>query len=206
VNGYGLYSYAILPSNSERAALFLKEVFKSIPAIGNIQALPAQLNILYVPLLKDKEAAFTAMQQTSGDDAAKLGAEYAKSFYDYGMASALLNHVCNPPDPSVKELCSGSLSRGPYLFTYAAPASKMEPVPPPFLFVDLSLVDPKGFGELLDAFRAQVKREDISDRARIDTLRLKVLQFVLQGSTVIGPVQEAVGKIIHTAFGGGDKK
>jgi hypothetical protein len=205
VDGYGLYSYAILPSDSERAALFLNEVFKEFLSIGTFTQTRASLNILYVPLRKDKQAEFTAMLRAAGS-AATLGAEYTKSFYDYGMAQALLNRVCNPPDPSVQAACSGSLSKGPYLFTYVAPASKIEPLPPPFLFVDLSRVEPKGFAELLDAFRAQVKQDDISDQARIETLRLKVLEFVLRGSSVVGPVHEAVAKIIHAAFGSGDKK
>ena len=99
--GYGLYSYAILPSDSNRAALFLGEVFKEIPSIGNTSAAPAQANIFYIPLRKDKEADFMTMLQAPGRNAEKLGAEYTKSFYDYRMARALLNHVCNPPDPSV---------------------------------------------------------------------------------------------------------
>jgi hypothetical protein len=206
VDGYGLYSYAIMPFNSDRARLFLSEVFKSVPSIDKAGAPPHRLNIFYVPLLKEKEAGLTAMLQTSDGDPAKIGAEYAKSFYDYEMARVLLNHVCNPPDPKLRDLCNGGLSGGPYILTYAAPASTMEPLPPPFLFVDLSLVEARGFAELLDAFKAQVKREDISDRARIDTLQLKVLQFVMQASVTIGPVEEAVGKIIHAVFGGSEKK
>jgi hypothetical protein len=204
--GYGLYSYAILPMYSERATQFLGELFRSVPSIKDTSARPDQLNIFYVPLLKEKEVEYSKLLESRGGDPTKLAAEYGQSFYDYRMARALLNHVCNPPDDSLRDLCSGGLSGGPYLLTYAAPASQMEPLPPPFLFVDLSLVEARGFAELLDAFKAQVKREDISDRARIDTLRLKVLQYVMQASVTIGPVEEAVGKIIHAVFGGGEKK
>jgi hypothetical protein len=205
VDGYGLYSYAILPSDSNRAALFLSEAFKEIPSIGDTSARPAQLNIFYIPLRKDKEADFAALLRTPGHDAAKLGAEYTKSFYDYRMARALLDHVCNPPDPSVLELCNGDLSRGPYIFTYASPASKIEPVPPPFLFVDLSDVHERAFGELLAAFQAQVKREDIADQAKIRTMRLNILQVVLTAADWISPVQKAIADIVHTASGD-DKK
>jgi hypothetical protein len=204
--GYGLYSYAILPSDSNRAALFLGEVFKEIPSIGNTSASPAQANIFYIPLRKDKEADFMAMLQTPGRDAAKLGAEYTKSFYDYKMARALLDHVCNPPDPSVLDLCNGDLSRGPYIFTYASPASKVEPVPPPFLFVDLSDVHERAFGELLAAFQAQVKREDITDQARIRTMRLNILQVALTAADWVSPVQKAIADIVRSATGGDDKK
>jgi hypothetical protein len=199
VDGYGLYSYAILPSDSTRAALFLSEAFKEIPSIGDTSARPAQLNIFYIPLRKDKEADFAAMLRAPGRDPAKLGAEYTKSFYDYRMARALLDHVCNPPDPSVLELCNGDLSRGPYIFTYASPASKIEPVPPPFLFVDLSDVHERAFGELLAAFQAQVKREDIADQAKIRTMRLNILQVVLTAADWVSPVQKAIADIVHSA-------
>jgi hypothetical protein len=204
-DGYGLYSYVILPSDDNRASLFLSEVFKEIPSIGDTSAKPAQLNILYVPLRKDKEADFAAMLRAPNRDAAKLGAEYTKSFYDYKIARALLDHVCNPPDPSVLELCNGDLSRGPYIFTYASPASKIEPVPPPFLFVDLSDVHERAFGELLAAFQAQVKREDIADQARIRTMRLNILQVVLTAADWVSPVQKAIADIVHSASGD-DKK
>jgi hypothetical protein len=205
VDGYGLYSYAILPSDSDRAALFLGEVFKEIPSIGGTSARPSQLNIFYIPLRKDKEADLVAMLRTPGRDAGKIGAEYTKSFYDYRMARALLDHVCNPPDPSVLDLCDGALSGGPYIFAYASPASKMEPVPPPFLFVDLSDVHERAFGEFLAAFQAQVKREDISDQARIRTLRLRILDIALTAADWVGPVQKAVADIARSA-GGDDKK
>jgi hypothetical protein len=201
VDGYGLYSYVILPSGSDRAALLLSEVFKEIPSIGDTSAKPSQLNILYVPLRKDKEADFAAMLKAPGRDAAKLGAEYTKTFYDYRIARALLDHVCNPPDPSVLKLCNGDLSRGPYIFTYASPASKMEPVPPPFLLVDLSDVHERAFGELLAAFQAQVKREDIGDQAKIRTMRLNILQIALTAADWVTPVQKAIADIVHTATG-----
>ena len=121
------------------------------------------------------------------------------------MARALLDHVCNPPDPSVLKLCNGDLSRGPYIFTYASPASKMEPVPPPFLLVDLSDVHERAFGELLAAFQAQVKREDIADQAKIRTMRLNILQVVLTAADWVSPVQKAIADIVHSASGD-DKK
>jgi hypothetical protein len=204
-DGYGLYSYVILPSDDNRAALFLSEVFKEIPSIGDTSAKPSQLNILYIPLRKDKEGDFAAMLKAPGRDAAKLGAEYTKTFYDYRIARALLDHVCNPPDPSVEKLCSGDLSRGPYIFTYASPASRIEPVPPPFLLVDLSDVHERAFGELLAAFQAQVKREDIGDQAKIRTMRLNILQIALTAADWVTPVQKAIADIVHTATGDGKK-
>jgi hypothetical protein len=203
--GYGLYSYAILPSESSRAATFLSRLFKEIPSIGETGAQRSQLNVFYVPLKKDRESDFATLIQASGANADRLGAEYSKSFYDYRIARALLNHVCNPPADSVRQLCEGDLSRGPYIFTYASPASSMDSVPPPFLFVDLSNVHEQAFGELIAAFRSQVKREDISDQARIRTLRLTILEIALTAADWVNPVQKAIAEIVH-APSADDKK
>jgi hypothetical protein len=195
--GYGLYSYAILPSGTKRAETFLTELFKEVPSIGQTAARRSQLNIFYVPLRRDREAEFAALLQTSGTNAEKIGAEYSRSLYDYRMARALLDHVCNPPAERVRVLCDGDLSRGPYIFTYASPASSMNSVPPPFLFVDLSDVHEQAFGEFIDAFKSQVKSDDITDQARIQTLRLTILNIALTAADWVNPVEKALGDIVH---------
>jgi hypothetical protein len=196
--GYGLYSYAILASDTRRAAIFLTELFKKIPLIDQTSARPSQLNIFFIPLQKDKERDFATLMQTSSTNAEKLGADYSRSFYDYRMARALLDHLCNPPADSVRRLCDGDLSRGPYIFTYASPASGMNSVPPPFLFVDLSNVHAQAFGEFIAAFRAQVKRDDITDQARIRTLRLTILDVALTAADWVSPVERAIADIVHS--------
>jgi hypothetical protein len=196
--GYGLYSYAILPSESRRAAIFLSQLFREIPSIGETGAQRSQLNIFYVPLKKDRENEFATLIQASGANSEKMGAEYSRSFYDYKIARALLNHVCNPPAASIRRLCDGDLSIGPYIFTYASPASSMSSVPPPYLFVDLSDVHSQAFGELIAAFRSQLKRDDISDQARIRTLRLMILDIALTAADWVNPVEKAIADIVHS--------
>jgi hypothetical protein len=102
-------------------------------------------------------------------------------------------------------VCEGDLSRGPYIFAYAKPASKVTPVPPPFLFMDLSDVHERAFPEFIAAFKAQVKREDISDRAKIDTLRLKLVSIVLTAADWLVPMQKPVADIVHSASGQSEK-
>ena len=124
------------------------------------------------------------------------------SFYNFKIARAILDHLCGSPPDNMRELCQSDL-RGPYIFTYAAPASKLEAVPPPYLFVDFSEVDLRAFGEMLSAYRAQVKREDVNDNARINTLRLRILQIALKASDWVTPIQSAVqysiDGIVHSA-------
>ena len=81
-------------------------------------------------------------------------------------------------------------------------------MPPPFLFIDLSDVHERAFPEIIAAFKAQVKREDISDRAKIDTLRLKLQSIALTAADWLVPVQKATADIVHTVSGRseGDKK
>jgi len=202
--GYGLYSYAVLASNSsDRSAAFLAEVFKSIPSIEETAAKRAQLNIFYVPIKKEKSNDYADAVKSSGTDVKTLGATYAASLYDYKVGRAILNHICNPPADPMRDLCQGDMSRGPYIFTYEKPASDMEPVPPPFLFVDLSDIHPGAFGEFVSAFRAQVKREDISDGARINTTRLALLGLLLKASDWMPQMEKSVVDIVHSVGPGG---
>ena len=199
VPDFGLSSYVILPRPSERATRLLTEIFTDVPAISDFAANPRQLNILYIPLRKESAARFHDLRRRLGRTPDRMAADYTATFYDYRMARALLHAVCNPPADSIRELCAGDLSRGPYLFTYAAPASTMKSVPPPFLFVDLSDVHGDAFRELLAAFNEQVKRDDITDRARIETLRLQVLQYLLRAGDLVGPMKNAIDRLVHAA-------
>jgi hypothetical protein len=114
------------------------------------------------------------------------------------MARAILNNLCNPPAAKIEELCQSDLSRGPLIFTYAEPASKLAPVAPPYLLVDLREVHPRAFAEFVSAFQAQVKSEDVHGGARLNTLRLKILNIVLTAADWTTPAQKAVADIAHS--------
>jgi hypothetical protein len=197
--GYGLYSYIVLTSGGDRSAALLGEVFKSIPAIEDTVAERNQLNIIYIPMKKEAVQSFAQSAKELEAKPKELGQKFlVASSYDHKMAHAILNHLCNPPAEAIRELCLGDMSRGPYIFTYAGPASSLEPVPAPYLLLDLSDVDPRAFGEFVSAFRAQVKREDIADGVRINSLRLRLLQIALKAGDLVGPVRKAIGDIVHT--------
>jgi hypothetical protein len=208
VPGYGLYSYAIAVNDSDRSARFLSAVFNAIPAVEDTPAQRSQTNIFYIPLKNNKLKQFLKLLDRAvvkGEPLSAASAYYAKNFYDYKMSRALLDHLCVSPAKEIKVVCESDLSRGPYIFTYAQPASQVTPVPPPYLFMDLSDVHETAFPEFIAAFRAQVKREDISDRAKIDTLRLKILSIVLTAADWVAPVQKALADIVHSAGGQSEK-
>jgi hypothetical protein len=192
--GYGLYSYVLIPAASQASAALLNEIFEVIPDIRSTGASPSQLNILYIPFRYGKDADFARAQATRSN----LSIIYLDAFYDYQMARAILNNLCNPPAAKIVELCQSDLSRGPFIFTYAEPASKLAPIEPPYLLVDLREVHPRAFPEFVSAFQAQVKSEDVTGGARLHTLRLKILNMVLTAADWTTPVQKAVADIAHS--------
>jgi hypothetical protein len=192
--GYGVYSYAVLTSTSPRSAAFLSELFKSIPSIG---AARPQLNIIYIPTKKEKVPDLAALVEASRNDQTKLAVRYSETMYDYKMARAILGHLCNPPAKAMTTLCKGQMLGGPYIVANARPASILEPVPPPFLFVDLSDINPHAYPEFISAFRAAVKQEDATDDAKLYSLRLKVLNLGLTAADWTPNVKKSVVDIVH---------
>ena len=68
---------------------------------------------------------------------------------------------------------------------------------PPYLFIDLSNVHERAFGEFIAAYKEQVKRNDFSDLERIDTFRLRVLSIILTAADWVGPIKGAVADTVH---------
>lgn len=194
--GYGLYSYGILTAASPRSGAFLAEIFKSMLSIGAAET-RAQLNVFYIPTKKDKVSDLRALVGASRDDQTKMAARYSEAMYDYNTARAILVHLCNPPPKPMTVLCKGPMSRGPYILAGARPASSLEPVPPPFLFVDLSDINPHAYPEFISAFRAVVKQEDVTDDAKLHSLRLKVLNLALTPADWTSKVKRSVVDIAH---------
>jgi hypothetical protein len=191
---YGLYSYALFPVHSLRAEHFLEELFKSTGAAGESVIDRSHLNLIYLPTKVDQ---LINLRKFTSRGLVPPVALFANQVYNYALASAILVQVCAEPNERVRELCEGDLSRGPYLFSYAHPASTLLPMPPPYLFVDLSDVHELAFGEFISAYKAQVKRTDIADLERIETLRLRLLSIVLTARDWVNPIKKAVGDIVH---------
>lgn len=74
-------------------------------------------------------------------------------------------------------------------------------MPPPFLLIDLSGVHERAFPEIVAAFLEQVVRKDFSDREKIDTFRLHLLNITLTAADWISPVQKAMADVVHIAGG-----
>jgi hypothetical protein len=194
-SGYGLYSYVLITSYSNKSVALLNEIFKIIPNVQDAGALPKQINILYIPFFYYKGNEFVVAAKSIET----LGTKYAESFYDFQMARMILAHLCNPPADVLRQLCGGDLSRGPFIFTYEKPASTMEPVQAPYLFVDLRDVHERAFAEFVSAYQQQVKSEDVNSGERLNTLRLKFLNLTLNAADFVKPIPEALADVIHSA-------
>ena len=193
-SGYGLYSYVLITSYSTKSVALLNEIFKVIPNVQSAGASPRQINILYIPFLKEKEREFTAAQSSS-----TLGTTFAQSFYNFQMARTILAHLCNPPADVLSQLCEGDLSRGPFIFTYEKPASTFEPIQAPYLFVDLRDVHEHAFAEFVSAYQQQVKSENVNSGELLNTLRLKLLNLALNAADFVKPIPDALADAIHSA-------
>lgn len=193
--GYGLYSYVILPRPGERAIAFVRELVGRFPAASDVTESKQRINILYLPTKTGagRQAAFPA-----DVDAAAIKAFLDKN-YDFAMAQGLLFHLCDRPAPAVAQLCANDLSGGPYLLTYATKVSDLSPLPPPFLFVDLTNVRPRAFPLFVAEYAAQVKRPDFSDGERLSDFRLQLLNVMLTAADWVQPVSAAVADIAHFA-------
>lgn len=64
------------------------------------------------------------------------------------------------------------------------------------MFVDLTKIHPRAFGQVVSAYLSQVKSSDFSDRAKIDTFRLNLLNLILIAADSAQPISAAAG-IIH---------
>lgn len=193
--GYGLYSYVILPRASGRAVAFLRELVGNFPAASNIREAKDRINILYLPT---KASARGQAPFPADVDSATLKG-FLDNNYDFALAQDLLFHLCDRPAPAVAQLCANDLSGGPYILTYATKVSELSPLPPPFLFVDLTNVRTRAFPLFVAAYAAQVKRPDFSDGARLSDFRLELANIVLTAADWVQPVSAAVADIAHFA-------
>jgi hypothetical protein len=196
---YGLFSYLLIPSDSTRAEKLVNDIFSRVPTKLKRAADRDRVNILYIPTKSDSE---TDVGSELGEEDSKIAEpsfakKYMKDYYDYISARKFLNKICSHPDVTITEFCESDQSSGPYIFTYRHPATDADPMPSPFLLVDLSNVHEKAFPEFLRAYKEQVKRKNIADAERIKTFRLRVVSIVLTGADFIVPMENALQRIVH---------
>jgi hypothetical protein len=192
--GYGLYTYVLLaqaPGVSRRNASFLRELFATTQRTATeLEAVRRQLNIFYVPIRNRIQALVTA--RISADAAAAIA---APGMYDYEHSERLLFRLCTESASSDPKLCA-SAWRGPYLLTVPEPVSASAALSSARLLLDLSDVHERAFGEFIRALKEQVMRADFTDRQKIDTVRLGLLDITLKAADWLHPVKEGIAEIV----------
>jgi hypothetical protein len=193
---YGLYSYVLLPRPTQRGEQLLAKLFETTSFVKLNQIATSNINLTYLPVKATEIQSLIPLVSNGSAPPTDL---FAAEYYDYGLAQKLLAQICRSPPDAIREVCQTDLSRGPYLFTFPRPASALETPPPPHLFVDLSEVHEKAFGEFIAAYKAQVKRPEFADMERVDNLRLRILSIVLTAADLIDPIKSAVADSIHVS-------
>ncbi len=194
---FGLYSYVLAPHDSEAFETFVSRLMaKTQPASALVQAgaPPRQLNVFYMPV-QDTDAlpvlsAITPDQLTDR--------------YDHILASRLLLKICEAEASRSLDHCrSGVLTDGPFVVSYLAPIAQTDVVAPPYLFLDLTGINPKAYGEYIRALKAQVLSDDYAGGEKLNTVRLGILNFLSDVSDLLPALKEEVTKALIVK---GDKK
>jgi hypothetical protein len=192
--GYGLYTYVLLaegPSTSRRNVAFLRDLLASTRRSDReVAAVRRQLNIFYLPSQNRIQALVIA--RSSADPAAAIA---APGVYHYQQAERLLVRLCTESAASHPKLCA-SAWRGPYLLTVAEPVSASATLSPTRLLVDLSDIHERAFGEFISAIKEQVTRPDFTDRQKVDSLRLRILDITLKAADWLDPIKEGIAEIV----------
>jgi hypothetical protein len=191
---YGLYTYVLLSqgrASNGRNVAFLRELFASTHRTKDELA-PGrrQLNIFYVPVRNRIQALVIA--RSSAESAAAIA---APGIYEYERAERLLSRLCTETATGNPKLCARAW-RGPYLLTLPEPVSASALLSPSRLLVDLSDIHERAFGEFIGAMKEQVMRADFTDRQKVDTVRLRLLDITLKAADWLNPIKEGVAEIV----------
>jgi hypothetical protein len=193
-DGYGLYTYVLLvpgTATGHRNVAFLRELLASTyQSDSELAAVRSQLNIFYVPAQNRTQALVIA--RSSADPAAAIA---APGVYRYEQAQRLLVRLCTESATRNPQLCA-SARRGPYLLTLSEPVGASATLSPTRLLVDLSEIHERAFGEFIRAIKEQVMRPDFTDRQKVDTLRLRLLDITLKAADWLDPIKEGVAEIV----------
>ena len=104
LEGYGLYTYVLIPHWSHKAAYLLEALFSTTGYSRRVRT-PTYVNIMYIPVDEEPDQ-LSPKDQTNVFDFAY---EIATRQYSYTLAEELLTSICNPKPPSLAEVCERPL-------------------------------------------------------------------------------------------------
>ncbi len=192
---YGLYTYVLFRAANERAERLLQALLSSTGWTEHARlAEPGAINVFVVPV-RDRIQALVA-ERTSSDLSADL---LHPDFYDYSYAASLLVNLCvGAAGGDLPGYCIEG-GGGPYLLGHPERLTPDSNIGEPYLLVDLSHVHERAFGEFIRAVKEQVMLAEFSNREKIDTFRLQLLDVALKAGDWLVPVKDAVAGIVTLA-------
>lgn len=185
--GYGLYTYVLFPAPGPQNAGFVADLIASTDvASEEPRADRRRINLFSLPV-RDATGAPQAIADPE---------RFVEEDYDRDAARGFLSRLCDNPEAQGLSVCRPTALRGPYLLTHPRPQSQLETVELPYLFVDLSHVRERAYPEFIRAVKEQVRRPDFTDRERIDSFRLRLLNITLSAEDWVRPVSDGIEGII----------
>lgn len=196
-DGYGLYSYVLFPYYSERVSRFLEILLGTTHDARKAKAWRSELNVLLIPTknVTDKQ---TIVRRAPLDK--DHVTRFASLNYDYEFSESILMAVCRNPHGLATEFCSKARGAGPVLATYSHPISQMREIPPPYLIADFSNYNTDAMLWVLNAYKEQVMRPDFTDRERLESFRLNVLNWILFARDAAKELSDAVPDLSQFIF------
>jgi hypothetical protein len=203
--GYGLYTYVLLRQSADRDSHFLKDIVATAPSASGV-ALPlrTQIDLMLIPAnpcpptpAKSPPRCPAPQVETVAND--------PKAAFNYDESNAILEELCANPPKQISGFCREPIGQGPFLFTYARPVTKMNPIPPPFLFFDFTDHEEAAFPDYIEAYETVPKSDDFTDDSKLNTLRLRILDVFNRARAVAGPTTEGAIKLVHLFSSGGEE-
>jgi len=189
--GYGLYSYLLfgsppLPATRERYLRTIMAYLETIPPRTESERyIPDrwQLNITYLPLTDPPPAEFT---RPAGQMDLSAAAEWMLQHYNYARARALLR------------LLPGTHNSGPYLVSQLKPLSGNSAVVQPYLWQDLSHVQPDLVQTWIREFMAQAAAPQFWEPRAVPQFALQLRNAIAVAAAEVPDIQAGLKTWIRT--------
>jgi hypothetical protein len=179
---YGRYSYVVFLQRDERAIALTREILASTAQESTVATSPNELNLIEFPVRRSFWSSSDGTALLAGSTVAAVENSIVEKYYDEGFARDVLRAACRD-EKVAAVMCSRGFSQGPYLITFAEPASHEHQAKPPYLVVDLGKIQPLGFSYFIERFKEQAITTELSDRSRIDNFKNRILALVLDMSS-----------------------
>ena len=187
-SGFGMYTYVLFARRADQSGLppevaqRYEQILQAIagttlnlPELGDMTPQEKEeTNLLYVPGLALEKGLTPANYNST------LALRYL----------AELGRLFRVPHPQLAERLEGQ--PGPFLISLLQPVGQIGSEPVPMLYADLSTTNPAAMGEVVAAYKVRIVGDGMSTDARFASLRLKLLNLILDADDNLRLVKVAL--------------